>query len=169
MKCERCESDATVHLVEVTDGKKVELHLCEACAADQGTLEPTIHTPDQGLHILPVPLQTGNKRDEADSPRCPLCDISFQRFRRQGRLGCPACYDAFRPQLLPLLDKIHGAVQHRGKRPGESNPDVLLELKRHQLMSELDKAVTTEAYEEAARLRDEIREIEVQLGLHGAG
>ena len=159
MKCEQCESEATVHLVEVSDGKKVELHLCEVCAEAVGTLEPT---------IFPHPVVEAMVEVEEDTGQCcPSCEISFQQFRRLGRLGCPECYEAFRTQLVLLLDRIHGATTHVGKQPGEANPELVLELRRHQLQGELDRAVTSEAYEEAARLRDEIREIEAQLGLHG--
>jgi protein arginine kinase activator len=38
-------------------------------------------------------------------------------FRGKGRLGCPRCYDTFRQELMPLLQRIHEAQSHRGRLP----------------------------------------------------
>jgi len=40
MKCERCNKPATIHLTEIQGGKKIEKHLCEACAAAARSLYP---------------------------------------------------------------------------------------------------------------------------------
>jgi protein arginine kinase activator len=37
MQCEICQSrEATIHLTEITDGVRTEMHLCEQCAQEQG-------------------------------------------------------------------------------------------------------------------------------------
>ena len=37
MICELCQkNEATIHLTEITDGVRSEMHLCELCAAEQG-------------------------------------------------------------------------------------------------------------------------------------
>ena len=109
-------------------------------------------------------LYQGMKQPRSQTaPRCPTCGISFAEFREKGRLGCPNDYEFFEESLTPLLEKIHGATQHRGRLPqgsldeaGQRN-DTLLRLRR-----ELQQAVKAEQYEAAARLRDQIRKTEEQ-------
>ena len=35
-ECEKCRREATVHLTEITNGQKIERHLCEECASAEG-------------------------------------------------------------------------------------------------------------------------------------
>ena len=80
-------------------------------------------------------------------------------FRNSGRLGCPHDYQAFQAELLPLLESIHSSTRHAGKTPRRPSQKVRSqELTR--LRKDLQKAVTSEAYEEAAQLRDRIRQLE---------
>ena len=84
---------------------------------------------------------------------CPDCGIKFMEFRAEGRLGCPHDYRVFGRGLLPLLQRVHGATRHVGKvaakRPGA--------IQRLRLRSQLREAIAREDYEEAARLRDQLR------------
>jgi protein arginine kinase activator len=90
---------------------------------------------------------------------CPDCGLQYGEFRATGRLGCPAEYDAFRPALEPLLARIHRADAHAGKTPRAvrtaRRADRLDELRRR-----MAAAARAEDYEEAARLRDAIRQEE---------
>jgi protein arginine kinase activator len=78
----------------------------------------------------------------------------------QGRLGCADCYTAFREKLAPLIEKVHGASQHVGKIPSEKRGALSLRSELLRYRSQLRKAIEVENYEEAARLRDLIREVE---------
>ena len=93
--------------------------------------------------------------------RCSNCGMSLADFRRLGKLGCSHCYAQFERELEPLLKRIHQSVEHAGKRPKDlpgGRRDVRRELER--LRQQLQDAVSREAYEEAARLRDQIRSLE---------
>jgi protein arginine kinase activator len=159
MKCESCSSPATVHLTDIVDGQKKELHLCQACAEQQELVKK------QEIN-LPAILQTlighhlGQLTDELSRLTCPVCGVKYMEFRAEGRLGCPHDYEAFKIGLEPLLERIHRAVRHTGKAP-RKRPDLaarqaeLLDLHR-----QLRVAVENEAYEQAARLRDSIRQKE---------
>ena len=81
-------------------------------------------------------------------------------FRSDGRLGCPADYEVFRAGLLPILQRIHRATRHVGKVPRRLPRAKGAQLELAQLRRKLQQAVTEEAYEEAARIRDRIKEIE---------
>jgi protein arginine kinase activator len=89
-----------------------------------------------------------------------VCGIKFVEFRNTGRLGCPHDYQEFREELTPLLENIHGETAHRGKVPRRQPQNKETQSELMQLRKQLLQAVTREAYEEAARLRDRIRALE---------
>jgi protein arginine kinase activator len=88
--------------------------------------------------------------------------MSLAEFRSKGRLGCPKDYEVFRAHLDPLLLRVHNASAHRGRLPGmdEGTRQRLQQLS--DLRAKLEAAIREEAYESAARLRDEIQELEAQ-------
>jgi protein arginine kinase activator len=158
MKCQLCTNEATVHFTKVVNKKATKLHLCAACAAQQ-------QIPSLGELSLSAILQSligqhvGALSEELSRLTCPACGIRYMEFRREGRLGCPADYAVFRAGLEPILERVHRAVRHVGKAPrrhrsGRRAPDTLA------LRQALRRAVEAENYEEAARLRDAIREKE---------
>jgi protein arginine kinase activator len=91
---------------------------------------------------------------------CPSCGCSKEAFERTGRFGCPDCYRTFGPFLPGLLAKMHKGTRHVGKIPARSLSPEVLGGRIDSLSGELDQAVRAENYEEAARLRDEIRDLE---------
>jgi protein arginine kinase activator len=159
VKCQICENPATVHLTDVVNQKKRELHLCERCARERNLL-PAPPGPQLDLkallNLLMHPFPTD--RDEpgtTPSPApgaCAACGLTPAEFKAEGRLGCEHDYDALRDALEPLLERIHRARVHAGKAPRAVRVG---EWKKH-----LRAAVAAEDYEEAARLRDLIRTAE---------
>ena len=91
---------------------------------------------------------------------CPMCEMTFSEFRNQQRLGCPHDYEVFREELLPLLEAIHGETTHCGKVPKRAPGDSHRQAEIIKLRHELKRAVADEAFETAAGLRDQIRELE---------
>jgi protein arginine kinase activator len=158
MKCQFCSNPATVHHTDIINKQKREMHLCEACAREKNLISDD---PD-GLNI-PAVLQVvlgslpAQARDPLADAVCPACGTPYAHFKAQGRLGCPADYEAFRPLLEPLLERVHSnGMRHVGKVPRRHRRR-LLKARRVELEARLRSAVTAERYEEAARLRDEIR------------
>jgi protein arginine kinase activator len=161
MLCDICgKNPATVHLTEIIDNSMNELHLCEDCARQKSAqMEQQFGLSDllAGLAEFEKPA----KETEAVSVKCSNCGLTYSDFKKIGRLGCGECYDAFKKYLGPLLKRIHGSNQHVGKSPS------LVEVKGskkkldlQELKSRLQKAIEMEAFEEAARIRDQIREWE---------
>jgi len=106
-----------------------------------------------------------NLSDESDEPamlnrECQVCGLKFVDFRNSGRLGCPHDYQAFREELTPLLEKIHGETRHCGKTPRRLPQTKQKESELVVLRKLLTQAVNREAYEEAAKIRDHIRRLE---------
>ncbi|MBI4343872.1 MAG: UvrB/UvrC motif-containing protein [Candidatus Omnitrophica bacterium] len=162
MVCELCkQSQATVHLTEIVNEQMSELHLCEACANQKGA-QVESHF---GLADLLSGLSDFGKTpevEEVSSKACPNCGMTYEQFRKVGRLGCSECYPAFKRSLGTLLKRIHGSPVHVGKSPARAagtkaakGAPSLPELKR-----KLEKAIKDEAFEEAAALRDVIRRAE---------
>ncbi len=169
MKCEICgKKKATVHLTELVDEKVTELHICEDCAREKSVqMEQQFGLADllAGLSDFGKPMQ----EKQMQVLQCPHCSMTYDEFKKNGRLGCSECYGAFRSQLTSLLKKIHGASKHSGKQPRNISaapeaaavpPREMTDLE--QLKQQLQQAVLREDYERAAGLRDQIRAIEQQ-------
>ena len=163
MLCELCkQAQATVHLTEIVNEQMTELHLCEACANQKGA-QVESHF---GLAVLLSGLADFSKTqepEEVSTKVCPNCGMSYEDFRKVGRLGCADCYPTFKRSLGSLLKRIHGSPIHVGKSPvrliksAKVGKAEILELKR-----KLERAIEGEEFEEAARLRDQIRRMEQQ-------
>lgn len=157
-KCSKCTKTATLHITEIRKGVVQEVHLCESCAQEYlSTTEPSAEDDVESL------AEGEGEEQEAsglDALVCPSCGISFREFRSQGRLGCPHDYIAFEKELMPLLDNIHNATQHTGKFPKRAPDASQRQYQLIKLRSELKQAIEDEAYEQAARLRDEIQKLE---------
>lgn len=155
MKCQKCPNAATLHITEILSEEHWdELHLCEVCAHK---------------YLADPPKNAGKPAaaavEEAEEPdggnaECDLCGIKFVDFRNTGRLGCPHDYDVFRDELVQLLENIHGETRHVGKVPRRLPQSRQTQAELMQLRKQLLQAVHREAYEEAARLRDRIRQLE---------
>ncbi len=153
MKCQKCNNAATLHITEViAESQFEELHLCEQCA-NKYLYEPQ----SKGAKTaLAEQLEEGMFSQQ----ECPSCGMKFVDFRNTGRLGCPQDYMVFRDDLAPLLENIHGDTKHCGKTPRRSPQLRAAETELAQLRNRLKNAVTKEDYEEAARIRDRIKQLE---------
>jgi protein arginine kinase activator len=161
MKCQKCPKAATLHITEIVSEDQVEeLHLCEECA-HRYLYEPQ-QSKSTAIKQGPPSSSHGEETDEPAvlNHECEVCGIKFVDFRNSGRLGCPHDYQEFRDELLPLLENIHGETKHCGKTPRRLPQNKQKQAELVQLRKQLLQAVNKEAYEEAARLRDRIRQVE---------
>jgi len=160
MLCDICgKNPATVHLTEIVDDQMTELHLCEECARQK-----SIQMEQQfGLSDLLAGLAEFEKpalQKEAVLLKCSNCDLTYTDFKKIGRLGCSECYSTFRKYLGPLLKRIHGSSLHLGKSPLKVTKALKKKIDLSSMRYELQKAIEREAFEEAAKIRDQIRELE---------
>ena len=161
-KCDNCSKQATVHLTEIKNGKKIEKHLCEQCAAQHEGLPVKGHTPINELLTNFVMAHTGLQKELGTA--CPQCGVTWSEFRQSGLFGCEHDYPVFEKDLTPLLQRAHeGATHHVGKQPSRRGGSGVPAKKRidvAKLRKELQRAVEGEDYEKAAKLRDQIRQAE---------
>ena len=160
MVCNICGSnEATIHLTEIVNDQMVEIHLCETCAQEKGTEFKTHFNVSDLLSGL-TDLAKEITGEERPFVKCPRCGLSYEEFGRTGRLGCAECYEAFGKLLLPLIKRVQHATRHVGKRPSRLAPPVKAAYDLKELQNRLQKSIQEEAFEEAARLRDQIKQLE---------
>jgi protein arginine kinase activator len=173
MFCERCKkTEATIHLSEVIKDMKSEVHLCEGCARDVG-LNTKISNFSLSLPEMLTFLNVDELTDYSDGKNCPVCGSGFMEYKKEGKLSCPECYNNLSEFLDPVLAGFHGEKRHIGKFPvfNDENSYTHKTYKnektdydnRNELQSQLDTAVSEERYEDAAVLRDKLKEIDLSL------
>ncbi len=164
MQCQICKkNDATIHLTEITEGIRMEMHLCEVCAAEEGIAAKSQVPLNELLsHLLAVqPADEELAGDSEQALACPNCGFTLEQFRKDGVLGCPHDYEVFEKSLLPLIEKTHnGNTQHCGKVLSNIPADTKVQIELSMLRQKLDAAVKSEDYELAAELRDKINHLE---------
>lgn len=183
MKCEHCgNNEANVRYTQIINGVKKEMHLCEECSRELGiganlgfdmdmdipSFFGEIFNEYNNLSLLP---SFGNIREE----KCNSCGMTYNEFVNTGKFGCQTCYDVFSDRLDPILKSIQGNNRHVGRKVKASEPNILDKVKEKkeeiktkvkensrvaELKIELKKAVKEERYEDAAKIRDEINELE---------
>jgi len=161
MICDICaKNEATVHLTEIIDEQMNELHLCEECARQKSTeMDQQFGLSDllAGMAEFEKPTK---EAENAVVTKCPNCGLTYTEFKKIGRLGCGECYSAFRKYLIPLLKRIHGSTHHVGKTPLRIRRPPKKKDDMQELRQRLQAAIENEAFEEAAGLRDQIKELE---------
>lgn len=166
MQCQICNKNtATIHLTEISEGQRTEIHLCESCAIQQGVASKAhISVKD----LLAGLLASGPSEQELFGPdvadrTCPVCGFKIASVRKEGLLGCPNDYEVFEDVLLPLLERAHdGKTRHIGKVPSRLGTGAKVAIELVRMREQLKAAVRQENYELAAKLRDQIQQLEAK-------
>ena len=169
MLCDKCQKNpATVRMQQFIHGKKTELNLCQECTFKLENLEMPISLENvfKGfLDQLQSKLFTGMGSVSSTPPqtaaKCARCGMTYDEFKTDGKLGCEECYQSFSKEVDSLLKSIQGSTRHEGKYPRRLGAGLKHKRKANELRVKLKIAIGEENYEEAARLRDEIRSLEV--------
>lgn len=171
MLCDICnKNQATVHLTEIVDEQMNELHLCEECARQKSSqMESQFGLSELLAGMAEFEKPTKEKELEFATLKCPNCGLTYSDFKKIGRLGCGGCYTAFKKYLGPLLKKIHGSSVHFGKSPFKAGRGVRKKIDLLELRDKLQKAVEAEEFEEAANIRDQIKNLEEKQAQQNEG
>lgn len=157
MLCEECgQNQATVILALKVNGETTQRHLCAACMEK---LKESFSKGDIQSFLSSILSDIANTNTQEPDLRCSRCGLTFRDFQKTGRLGCAQCYQDFREQLKPLLLRIHGRSQHAGRMPlisrkAQEQQKLLADLKKR-----MEQAVSRENFEEAALIRDQIKQL----------
>lgn len=164
MLCNICkENEATVHLTQMVKDDIKKIDLCESCSKAKGVNDPTGFS----LADLLLGLGAAQEMEQATSgveQKCPQCGFTQADFKKAGRLGCAECYHTFAEGLETLLKTMHKGVKHVGKIPQLLHQARDFSEKLKQLQKKLEKAISNEDFEEAAILRDEIKQAREKVG-----
>lgn len=174
MKCQHCnEREATTHIRKNINGEKTEMHLCSECAAELGVMDEfktesffndSFFGSLLGAGIPAMNLLSGIER-------CETCGSTFNDIVKSGKVGCANCYSKFSDKLEPSIVKLHGKASHIGKNitytEVDDEPEVnasadsaeAQDTSLHSLKKELKQAIKEQRFEDAAVLRDKIKEI----------
>jgi len=173
MFCDRCKKNqSTIHLTEIIKDDRSEAHLCETCAKDIGLntkLSNFSLSVTDMLSFLDVNEINTTDINIGDSNRiCKTCGYTFIDFKKTGRVGCQDCYSYLSDLLAPVIASYHGEKNHIGKMPvsgslqDEPEKELIFDdlvekdhpAQKGDLKDRLDLAVLEERYEDAAFLRD---------------
>lgn len=174
MKCDHCkQNEATIHMTNIVNNEKTEQHLCASCASDlqkDGKISPfssfvndmwdsNFFTNDFFKNMV----YPNHVLESQHQKRCPHCGNTYDEFNRLGRFGCAQCYSVFQDQIEPLVQRIQGSKEYNGKVPSKGSNAFKKQYEIKQLRKDLEVAIQGEQFEEAARLRDRIKELEADL------
>ncbi len=168
MLCQNCgKNEANTHIKQVINGDTAEMHLCSECANHLGYSD-MFSGFDFGFSDFFGGLlnDVTSSRKLGDVKRCEKCGSSFNDIVREGRVGCAQCYETFYDRLKPSLQRIHGKANHSGKisrstleKPAEKTPEEKIEA----LQLQMDEAVSKQDFEQAAKIRDEIKTLKGEI------
>ena len=163
--CDLCQiNPAILKITQIVGNEKTDLNLCKKCAEEKGLGNPLSGIPSNFGAVLIGLISQGmpERTRTVSSVTCDRCGTNKTDFESKGLLGCGNCYETFVDDLKFILRRIHGSNKHIGHRPSTRRkvkklPDINL------LRRQLQSAIDDENFEEAARLRDLVRDYEAQL------
>lgn len=165
MKCQHCNNnEATTYIKKNINGKVTEMHLCSECAAELGVMEE--FSPESFFNdtffgnFLGAGVPAMNILSGID--HCEYCGSTFNDIVKYGRVGCANCYSKFEDRLQSSITKMHGNVKHIGKNvtyTQEADEDKIAETELETLKNQLKEAIREQRFEDAAVLRDKIKEM----------
>ena len=160
MLCDIChQHEAVIHFTQVVNNKVTKMHFCTTCASKQGI--SGIDQLDKPFDLLSKFLSALALPETFTDTKCPNCGKMLSEFKEDGKLGCQECWNVFRQDIVPLLKNLHGKTRQKFRSGVSSRSRVSAKIRT--LQGKLQEAVEKEEFEEAARIRDEIRNIKNQI------
>ena len=189
MLCDNCgKREANVRYSENINGRKKELNLCEECSKKLGISDMDFSMPIDFSSFFGGFMEEFARPEfmpllqEVKELKCDQCGYTFDDIANTGKLGCGNCYDVFEQRLDPIIRRIQGANHHVGRTGKIIDSKVEEKMERNareksestvqkqtegnkpnkleKFQEQLKQAIKEERYEDAAKLRDEIKKIE---------
>ncbi len=167
MLCQKCKKKiATVFITKIMNDQKIEQMFCSDCAKNEQIFVENLPGSSVTIDSLLKGFFGLNEQNSANSNNenvmCPVCQMNLSKLAEKGRFGCSECYKVFGASALNTIKRIHKNKRHIGKIPKRVGGALGLKRKLADLRTKLESHVIKEEYEEAAKIRDEIRTIEKQ-------
>lgn len=173
MKCSHCNNnEANTHIRKTVNGKTQEMYLCSECAKELGVMDEFNFEPFTMDSFFGNLLGAGASalNSLAGIDRCNYCGSSLNDIINSGRTGCSNCYTKFEDRLIPSIEKLHGRTKHIGKNvtytyeqdskndDGKADPSSKMS-ETDKLKAELKAAIQEQRFEDAAIIRDKIKDL----------
>lgn len=169
MKCESCNvREATIHITKGSGLDKSEKLLCEQCA--NASFESDFSYPDDSFNIhqllKSLSQQQSMHQMERRRKQCETCGSTIDTIVKNGKFGCPDCYTAFDGQVPEIITRVQAnQTEHTGKVPKKSRSEIKMKKQIENLKTKLSGLIDSQEFEEAAVVRDEIKELEKAGGM----
>jgi protein arginine kinase activator len=164
--CESCgKQQASFRFTEVDgEGRRTSL-LCAECGVDRGIPRDELAVGRLDTREIwdEIVQRLAGKERESQDLACPDCGLTYAAFELHGSLGCPGCYQTFQGDITRMLREYHGGEEHRGKMPRLHGRRIDLRRRMLGVKEKIQIAVSEERFEDAARMRDEMRDLEREL------
>jgi protein arginine kinase activator len=168
--CSICGKPATVHWTQIIDGKATNVHLCQNCAKKSKNINSLIEPIAHALSLIKAQMESETEEEtpapstpSAPAKQCPNCGLTSAELEKTNRPGCAHCYKVFEDELAKLIAHTQPGWRHEGKHPSGNALKSALRDALSKARQRMDAAIKTENYEDAAKLRDEIRKLEATL------
>ena len=176
MICDFCKKNkATIHLIRVQNDNVEKVNICAECAGDFSFFSEDdfykdltkilykIFKADEGQPDGIRELKNLKNLEIRKNRSCSFCGMDLKNIKKLGKMGCPNCYSEFKNILLPIIKAIHKNIEHKGKIPENTTGQIKLEKSIRDLRNRLKREIFVENFEEAARIRDRIRQLEKNI------
>jgi len=158
LECTECKKPVAVWYTEIVGETTTEICMCKDCPELQRRLHGFSSTPGQGAAIT-----------EGAGLCCGNCGTTLDAFSKGHPLGCSHCYEVFADIIIKELI-VSRRVSHKFAVNGKARPSHIgrslgetdklsPSLKLIALNEALQETLSREDYEQAAWLRDQIKEL----------
>lgn len=169
MICDQCgERPASVIVKQNINGQMTERQLCHVCAAGNHNFNIVFEQDPLAIHQLLSNWfpnqQTSPNPIKKEVAVCPSCGFTFNKFLKLGKFGCAECYEVFESQLDEIFKRLHnGNSEHTGKIPASYGSTLKIKKEIEELRKQMKSSIEQENFEEAAKLRDQVKALNVEL------
>lgn len=158
LECGSCKKEITVRYTEIVGQRITATCMCADC--------PVL---ERRLKGVPKDEKTHRSKDKGTGLACGDCGTTLEAIRVGNPLGCSHCYEVFDEVIIQELlnsDRIPQRIAttkkttpiHIGRAPGEAQ-EINPSLRLLALNEALNETLKREDYEQAAMLRDQIKEL----------
>ena len=166
MKCDGCQKkEAALVLHMITNGQVATRSLCLECAKkahqEMAQAFSTMGMSMTGMEEMRGAVQE-SKRENLRLPKmiCATCRTAYEDINDETVFGCPKCYQAFHTQVIDYLSSIRGPEKQLIELDAqEKDFSFVTRGNETELRERLNEAVRSENYEQAANLRDRLKEL----------
>jgi protein arginine kinase activator len=157
LECSECKNPISIHYSEIIKNQCTNIGMCSSC-------------PQLSRRLKGIPYEEHESpTKEGTGLVCGECGTTLANVKVGHHVGCSHCYEVFGDVIINELILSHtlfpGIVKqkksvpmHVGRAPGETR-EVSPSLKLIALNEALEETLKLEDYEQAALLRDQIREL----------